>query len=92
MILRTVKFNLRYTSRIREGSQLESVLRPNRLYNPQNSRETIVYAFVLAWPHYGTLKLGAPKYAAKVLYLMIFLSTCSCFRLVTIITFQRAPV
>ncbi|KAI1703332.1 alpha-L-fucosidase domain-containing protein [Ditylenchus destructor] len=44
-----------YTSRVRDIS----IMNPNRLVNPQNEKNTIIYAFVIEIPHDNTLRLSS---------------------------------
>ncbi|VDP19462.1 unnamed protein product [Soboliphyme baturini] len=53
----TVTPNIWYTSILKNQKGKSS----NRLYNPQDSENTIIYAFMLKWPEGNLLKLGAPK-------------------------------
>jgi len=53
--------NVWYTSKVRSDKGMDS----NRLYNPQNKENTIVYAFFFHWPDDNQLKLGAPTVNAQ---------------------------
>uniref|UniRef100_A0A914WVT7 Putative alpha-L-fucosidase n=1 Tax=Plectus sambesii TaxID=2011161 RepID=A0A914WVT7_9BILA len=53
--------NIWYTSRMR----LDRKLKPDRIFNPQVEKNTIVYAFVMQWPHYGHLILPSVKATSK---------------------------
>jgi len=50
-----------YTSKVRSPEGMDK----NRLYNPQNKENTIVYALFFQWPEDNQLKLGAPKLTAQ---------------------------
>ena len=58
----TIQNFSRYTSRLRKDAGMD----PGRAYNPQDMKNTVVYAIVLQWPHQGKLILGAPKLTARV--------------------------
>jgi len=53
----TLTPNVWYTSKVRSDQGLDK----NRIYNPQNKDNTVVYAYVFKWPENNKLKLASPK-------------------------------
>jgi len=50
-----------YTSKVRSSTGMDR----NRVYNPQNKENTVVYAYFFQWPHDNQLKLANTKLTAQ---------------------------
>lgn len=63
----TVNSNVWYTSKLRDDSDYPS----DRIFNPQITENTVVYAAILKWPKNNKLILGAPTTTSKTTISML---------------------